>query len=202
MLNPTGGARPSYNTEMAESKQGDARFNQALITATGWVDSLIANVVMDDNLDEKAFAKSLVSHLIRRYELPTSQLLPIIATSQNPTEPNEWKWAEWENRHYIQKVGSSESSQIRYCLRTNEFQFHPIISALNSELGCSERFEICKILPFVEQKFSPGQVADCKNIHDLAKLHSYQLLPLTPLICECIQAGLFRRSFIDKLHSM
>ena len=217
MLNSTGSistpqssAPHSYNNATAQLEvQEKARFNQTLATIIRKVDALISNAVEDVNRHThrphhaQEFVKPLVGYFVSYYQLPALQLSPISTTSQNPTDPNEWDWANWENRHYnlSQFDSTSGSSQICYSLKSDKEQYE-INVALNGELGCGERFETCKTRPSVLGNFDADQIENCKNIFDLSKLHSNQLLPLTTFICECIQEGMLTRSLINMLHSM
>ncbi|WP_257263859.1 hypothetical protein [Endozoicomonas sp. ONNA2] len=190
----------SCHTAMPQYQHEGGRFNDSLITAADLVENIVSDVAEGNNFDAKEFAKSLITRLVRRYKLPTSQLLPIFADAQNPTTPNDWTWSEWEGRHYSKRPRSSGPGNFHYRLK-NQTEFNKIIYKLEDELGRGVRFETCKNLPCLKQ-FRRGRVSDCKDFSDLAELHSNQLLPLTPLICECIQVGLFKRDFINMLHAM
>lgn len=139
-------------------------------------------------------AKSLVNYLVEYYHLDAPQLSPVSNTNQNPTDPNEWNWVVWHDRHYVITAYGDFK-------KLNKTQFREIVIEINRELGCGELFKPCKELPAIED-IGKGRVHDCENFYALATLYDQQLKALTPLIQDCIRTGLFTRSFINKLYEM
>ncbi|USE37168.1 hypothetical protein [Endozoicomonas sp. SCSIO W0465] len=191
----------SPNFAVAMKQIQHQRLNKQLSTAISEVEAIISERAMRCNCPKQDFVRLLTDYFVCYYQLPKPQLSTTSPTAQNPTAPDEWNWASWESKHYEQVPKSSKSSETGYAHKSREKK-NQIIIELNSALGCDHRFKICKELSYVKNKIGEGILEGCNDMFELSNLLDQQLLSLTPLIHECIQAGLFTEEFINNLYSM
>ncbi|USE37167.1 hypothetical protein [Endozoicomonas sp. SCSIO W0465] len=181
-----------------KEQQQRARFT----TVTGQVNAIISSGAMDDNCRPKDYAKSLVKkYLIKHYKLSASELLPISRTSQNPTDPDEWPWYEWQDRLYNEYASWPRDT---ICYRFKSVEKRDKIRSMLISFGLNnfDKFKACKNLDLLMSQFGARRVNRCNNTFELLDLYKHESIPITPLIRACIQKGLFTRDFINDLYNV
>ena len=182
-------APPSYDSVVRVDEE--ARFNQAVTTSIHGIDAFISSAVSEFNCEPAKIAKELARYLISRYSLSETQVPTISTAPKNPTDPNDWEWNRWEEKHY-KHWGDYYSFKSDDVQRNVHFAFGKHL--------IKRDLEKYKQIMLTMEIGMPSTVYDCDSGYDLAQVFYQGLKSITPFIQNCIQAGLLTKEFINELY--
>lgn len=172
---------PSYASVQQEKAEESTAFLRNLAQA---VDD--ANRTIAASPQPRELAKALVNHLIREHHLSLPQVSSAIQKPDNRLDPDQFDWDAWEKRHYTKNADGSY-------LEKEDFRLLQVaISRELSDQDVKDLKEKCTST----HVYGRGRVMNCRGYLDIIGFYNNQRKPVTPLMRECIQHGLFSLDFI------